>query len=782
MTRAIAARALLAAATALAAAVSLTAPASATSAEGQATAGASERPVRVIVTYDSLANRPSVARSVDRLGTVTRTMKRSAHLVAKVPASDLERLRRSPHVRAVQVDVPERLALDSSTKVIHADTAHAAGWTGAGTTVAILDTGVDLDHPFLGGRVIAQYCSSDPDPSEPAQESLCPNGSSTDDSADIDSLPACSSASGPLCDHGTHVAGIAAGNGSGVAGAPVAGVAPGANIIAMQVFTRFNGADVCGTGQAPCVASYQSDQMAALDELAALDTAHPSWNIVAANLSLGGGGFSAACDTDARKHAVDTLLAQGVATVIAAGNDSFGAKVSTPGCISSAVTVGATNDSDSVASYSNRGKLLDVFAPGSSITSSVPDDGWATYNGTSMATPHVVGALALMRQHTPWRSIASLVADLKASGKAVSYGSGGVTVTTRRIDVTAALAANHAPSVAVTGTPAAAPEGSALTVSGTWGDADGDAVTVTASTGTLTKGAGSWTWTATARGDDTSLPVTITATDAVNGTRTVPFTARWANVAPTATLQAAATTWNGAQLTTAGALTTVSVKVTDPGSDDISTAWNYGDGTQTFTRSLLHPPTVDPAASPSVEPRAFTRTVSHTYTQACTRTVSVRASDDDGGASPNRSRPVVVLGTSTTRRSLAWWSSEYRGLTSNVRAADRTCLLSTARALSTVFVEKRALTTTADAVAVLRPASPTTARSRLDAQLLAVWLDVAIGAVDLGDPLDSDLSGSPDTTVGAFLASTEATRNASSASSSALAPLTTVLARISTTG
>ena len=781
MTRAIAARALLAAATALAAVLSLTAPASAgPSGASGATAGAGAS-VRVIVSYDSLASRASVAGSVGRLGTVTRTMKRSAHLVARIPASDLERLRRSPHVRSVQLDVPEKLALDSSTHVIHADTAHAAGWTGAGTTVAILDTGVDVDHPFLGGRVIAQYCSSDPEPTHPSEQSLCPNGSTTDDSADIDSLPACSAAFGTICDHGTHVAGIAAGNGSGVADAPVAGVAPGASIIAMQVFTRFNDTGFCGLGNTPCVASYPSDQMAALDELAALDTAHPSWNIVAANLSLGGGANTTNCDFDPRKQGVDTLLSQGVATVIAAGNNGFDNMISTPGCISSAVTVGATNDDDSVASYSNRGKLLDVFAPGTSITSSVPDDTWATYNGTSMATPHVVGTLALMRQHSPARTIASLVADLKATGKRVSYPSGGVTVTTRRTDVTAALAANHAPAVAVTGTPAVAAEGSALTVHGTWVDSDGDAVTLTASTGTLTKGTGTWSWTAT-RGDDTSLPVTITAKDVANATRSVTFTARWTDVAPTATLRPAGTTWNGAQLATAGSPATFAVHVTDPGSDDISTTWTYGDGTRTLSRSLLHPPTVDPAASPSAEPRSLTPAVGHTYTKACARTLSVRATDDDGGVSPSRTRAVVVLGTSTTRRAVSWWSAEYRGLTSTVSTADRACLLSSARALSTVFAEKRPLTTTADAVAVLRPATPTSARSRLDAQLLAVWLDVATGAVHLGDPLDTDLSGTPDTTVGAFLTSTEATRNSSSATSGALAPLTTVLSRVSSTG
>ena len=115
-------------------------------------------------------------------------------------------------------------------------------------------------------------------------------------------------------------------------------------------------------------------------------------------------------------------------------------------------------------------------------------------------------------------------------------------------------------------------------------------------------------------------------------------------------------------------------------------------------------------------------------------------------------------------------------------SADRACLLSTARTLSTVFAEKRPLATTADAVAVLRAASPTTARSAFDARLLAVWLDVATGSVALAAPVDADGNGSTETTVGAFLITAERTRNASSATSSALAPLTSALTRIASTG
>ncbi len=773
MSRAAAARALLVAATAVAAILGAMAP---------AVAGPDAATVRVIVTYDALSSAASVAGSVDSVGTVTRTMRRSPHLVATVPAADLPRLRRSPHVRSVQVDVPQKLALDSSLAVIRADAAHRAGWTGAGTTVAILDTGIDLDHPFLGGRVVAQYCSSTPSASN--QRSLCPNGLTEDDHADIDSLAACRSAgSGTLCDHGTHVAGIVAGNGTGLAGAPAAGVAPGANLIAMQVFTRFDDRTFCGA--ASCVASYPSDQLRALDQLAALDTANPSWNIVAANLSLASGVYTAPCDSDPRKGAIDTLLAQGVATVVAAGNNSAARAVSNPGCISTAVTVGATTDADAVASFSNRGGLLDLLAPGVGITSSVPDDSWATWNGTSMAAPHVAGALALLRQHAPNRPVASLVDDLRSSGKPVTYASGAARVTTRRIDVMNAIEASTGPRLALTRGPAVAPEGSALTLAGTWTDgAAGPPVGATATTGTVTLGPGTWSWTAT-RGDDTTLPVTITATDAGGASRALTFTARWSNVAPTAALTAAGTrSWHGSAVAVvwAGAPATFSVGVTDPGSDDIATRWGFGDGARALIRSLLHPPLVDPSASPSLEPRSLTSRVSHTYTRACTRTLTVGATDDDSGASPNLSRTVVVLGSSRVRHAAHWWTAAYRGQVASVGAADQPCLLGTARTLSSVFAERRPLSTSADAVAVLGPAKGATARASFDANLLAAWFDVATGSVDPFAPFDANHDGVRETTVDVFLQSAERSRISSATSSSALRSLTAVLVRISTTG
>ena len=92
------------------------------------------------------------------------------------------------------------------------------------------------------------------------------------------------------------------------------------------------------------------------------------------------------------KASIDNLKAAGMATVAATGNKKYRGFIEHPACISSAVSVGATDDSDKVAAFSNSASFLTFFAPGVDITSSVPGDQYISYEGTSMATPHVAGA------------------------------------------------------------------------------------------------------------------------------------------------------------------------------------------------------------------------------------------------------------------------------------------------------------------------------------------------------------------------------------------------------
>ncbi|GAA2362823.1 S8 family peptidase [Nonomuraea africana] len=348
-------------------------------------------------------------------------------IVVEGTAEELAALAEDPRVAAIHRDRAYPPTAISSLPVIGADKVHAEGRTGAGQAIAVLDTGIDRDHPFFGGRVVAEACFSSTE--YDGVESLCPNGQSQmigTGAADAE-YAKCLLGGENLCEHGTHVAGIAAGQG---------GVAPGANIVAVQVFSRVNDEDACGASA--CLMAFESSLRLAMDHVASLAPATP---IAAMNLSLGGQLSDTSCDTSEEgqvfKPKIDDLLAKGVATVVAAGNEYF-AGTSFPACISSAVAVGASNNNDEIADFSNTGSLLDLFAPGVDIESSVPDDTMAAHSGTSMAAPHVAGALAVLKAAFPDQAIGALVEKLKTSGRPFAYQADGVQVVTPRLDLAAA--------------------------------------------------------------------------------------------------------------------------------------------------------------------------------------------------------------------------------------------------------------------------------------------------------------------------------------------------------
>ncbi len=327
---------------------------------------------------------------------------RLPYVVAEVTAEQLDALYPDPRFPAWSEDRIARATLAESGPLVQAPQLWAAGGRGAGQSVAILDTGVDAAHPFLAGRVVTEACFSTTSVAN-RSSSVCPNNQSEQTGAGA--ARPCNAAG---CEHGTHVAGIAAGRGT-----DFSGMAPDAEIIAVQVFSRFTGA-ACG-GQSPCVASFTSDQIRALDFV--LQQA-ATRSVASANMSLGGGRSTTACDTDLTKPVIDQLRAAGIATVIASGNDGFRDSVSFPGCISSAVTVGATSKSDEVASFSNCGPQVDLHAPGVNINSSA-NERFASFSGTSMATPHVAGAFAALRSLHTNATVDQIEAALKSSGRDV---------------------------------------------------------------------------------------------------------------------------------------------------------------------------------------------------------------------------------------------------------------------------------------------------------------------------------------------------------------------------
>ncbi|SNY69751.1 S8 family serine peptidase [Paractinoplanes atraurantiacus] len=313
-------------------------------------------------------------------------------------------------VSKVWLDGLRQPALDVSVPMIGAPAAWQAGLTGAGVKVAVLDSGVDLAHPDLAGQVA---------------EAVDFTGG--DDLADRSG-------------HGTHVASTIAGTGA-ASGGRYKGVAPGAKLLS---------AKVCLTEGCPESAILAGMAWAA------------ERGATVANLSLGGEDTP---EIDPLEAAVNEVTARtGMLFVIAAGNSGEGGDVTinSPGSADAALTVGAVAKDKSLAEFSSRGPRLadaevkpDITAPGVGIVAArsadgqfPPVDGADSYtqlNGTSMATPHVAGAVALLAQkHPGWRAAqlkATLTASAAPAGDQGPYAQGsGLTDVARAITQTVTAA------------------------------------------------------------------------------------------------------------------------------------------------------------------------------------------------------------------------------------------------------------------------------------------------------------------------------------------------------
>jgi len=298
--------------------------------------------------------------------------------VIQVPPSAVAGLLRNPRVLSIEKDStvtvdPTPVTQTGATWGLDRIDQRALPLSGTFTSPStasnvfayVVDTGIDATHLEFGGRVQSGF------------DAVSGSSGQTD----------CNG-------HGTHVA--------GTIGSQTYGVAKAARLVPVRVL----GCDGSGT---------YSGVIAGLDWIA---QNRPSSQAAVVNMSLGGGASSSL------DSAVASLVASGVAVVVAAGNSNTDACTASPARAASAITVGATTTSDSRASFSNYGSCLDIFAPGSNITSTLPGNSTAVYSGTSMAAPHVAGlaAVALSLTAMTPAQLATYLTETATSGVVSSAG------------------------------------------------------------------------------------------------------------------------------------------------------------------------------------------------------------------------------------------------------------------------------------------------------------------------------------------------------------------------
>lgn len=325
--------------------------------------------------------------------------------VFEVDLAQLQFLRDSGLYDFIVEDHINRPQLLESMAAIGGPVAHNYGLTGNGTAVAVLDTGVDTDHPMLAGRIAAEACFSTKSTFN-STASLCPQGRAS--LIGIGAAAPCDN----LCTHGTHVASI-------IAAQHVArpGVAPDASIIPVQIASKLTSNTDCGEGKTECIVIYDSDIIKALEYVESIASEHV---IAAINMSLGGGNYASPCSSSVFTPVINRLRDLHIATVASSGNNYYTGSLNSPACIPSVVAVGSVSHAnDSVSSWSNSASFLDILAPGQSIYAAYPGGGYGTKSGTSMSAPFVAGTFALLRSANPGMNVSQALALMQSSAPQV---------------------------------------------------------------------------------------------------------------------------------------------------------------------------------------------------------------------------------------------------------------------------------------------------------------------------------------------------------------------------
>lgn len=351
---------------------------------------------------------------------------------AIVSEKDLDKLEDDDNVESVDVVGVRRIFLQDSVPLIKAKRTHTMqidgiNLTGKGQTVCIIDTGVNYSHPDLGG------CYG--------------NNNASSDCKIVGGWNYVNGDSDPMDDngHGTHVTGIVAANGS------ITGVALGAKIVALKA---------CDSG-----GSCPDDAIKKSIEWCTNNAS--LFNISVISMSLGSGLYPAYCNDDYLVASINAAVRENISVVIAAGNglDNVGPgradQIASPACVENATPVSAVDKNDNIdTTYADRNELVLLMAPGSYINStylSNPEGGYASASGTSMATPHVAGAIAIMKQFLVLRNQSKTPEEIEIvlnnTGKKIIDTVAGAVANYSRIDIYRAILTLDTPPIITINSP-----------------------------------------------------------------------------------------------------------------------------------------------------------------------------------------------------------------------------------------------------------------------------------------------------------------------------------------